>query len=100
MISVFTDDVQNVLEKHGRNEQWNRANSTDCERAVCGRFVWTGRGRRRGGGTQPIAGGGGVGSVCAIQTNGIPLEKEITCKRHMRDMNARNVETPRVELRS
>jgi hypothetical protein len=53
--------------------------------------VWTGRGRGSGSGTQPIAGGGGVGSVRAIQTDGISLEKDITCKRHMRDMNARNV---------
>jgi len=33
--------------------------------------VWTGRGRSSGSGTQPIAGGGGVGSVRAIQTDGI-----------------------------
>jgi hypothetical protein len=53
--------------------------------------VWTGRGRRRGSGTQPIAGAGGVGGVRPIQTNGISLEKDITCKRHIRDMNAGNV---------
>lgn len=53
--------------------------------------MWTGRGRSSGSGTQPIASAGGVGSVRAIQTNGISLEKDISCKRHMRDMNARNV---------
>lgn len=92
MRSAFTDEViQNLLEKQDRNEHWDCANSTDCEHAVGGRFVRTGRRRRRGSGTQPIAGGGGIGGVRAIQTNGISLEKDITCKRHMRDMNARNV---------
>lgn len=52
--------------------------------------MWAGRGRSRGSGTYPIA-GGDVGSVRAIQTDGISLEKDITCKCHMRDINARNV---------
>jgi len=84
-------NVQNVLKKQSRNEQWDHANSADCEHAVGGRFVWTGRGRSSGSGTQPIAGAGGVGSVRAIQTDGISLEKYIICECHMRDMNARNV---------
>lgn len=52
--------------------------------------MWTGQRRRGGSGTQPIT-AGGVGSVRTIQTDGISLEKDMTGKRHMRDMNARNV---------
>lgn len=54
--------------------------------------MWTGRGRRRGSGTQPIGGGGGgAGSICAIQTDGISLEKDISCQRRLGDMNARSM---------
>ena len=62
--------------------------------------MWTGRRRSRGSGTRPIARAGGVGSVRAIQTDGISLEEEIACKRHEGDMDARNVKRRRVQLRS
>jgi len=52
--------------------------------------VWTVEGEG-GQWTQPITGAGALEVFRTIQTDGIPLEKDITGKRHMRDMNARNV---------